>query len=292
MSFKIVTDTSANLPTEMIKELDIGIIPFSYYIEGDENECLNTETFDGPKFYADMAKGKKVTTSQINPSKFIEYLEEYPANGEDVLFISMSSGISGSYNSSCIAVEQLCEKYPDRKIFSIDTYGASLGEGLPVLKAIECKKAGMTIDETVDEVLKYRDRLYQVFTVDNLKYLKQSGRISGAVAIVGTVLQIKPLLKGNEIGQIVNFDKVRGRKKSIESLAKKYDELVKNPENQVVGIAHCDCEEDAIYLEELLRKNNPPKDILRVWYEPVTGSHVGLGTLALFFESESGVRSK
>lgn len=292
MAYKIFTDTSANLPTEMAKELNVGIIPFSYYIEGDENECMDTETFDGPKFYADMAKGKKVTTSQINPAKFVEYFEDTLENGEDLLFLSMSSGISGSYNSSCIAVEQLREKYPERKIISIDTYGASLGEGLPVLKAIECKKAGMTIDETVDEVLKYRDRLYQVFTVDNLKYLKQSGRISGATAIVGTVLQIKPLLKGNEIGQIVNFGKVRGRQKAIENLAVKYDALVKNPENQVVGIAHCDCEEDAKYLEELLRKNNPPKDILRVWYEPVTGSHVGPGTLALFFESESGVRSK
>lgn len=292
MSFFVMTDTSANLPTEIVEKNDIKVIPFSYFADGKKDECLDTTAFDGKSFYNEMKSGVKMTTSQINPQKYKEFLEEPLKSGNDAIYISMSSGISGSYHSACLAAEQLEEKYPDRKIVLIDTLGASLGEGLLVLKAVQCKNEGMSIEETAECLTQMRDRMYQVFTVDNLMYLKRSGRVSGTTAIVGTALQIKPLLKGNEEGKIVNFGRVRGRKKAIEALAQKYETLVKNPENQTVGIAHADCEEDAKYLEELLRKNNPPKEILTVWYEPVTGSHVGPGTLALFFESEHGVRSK
>ena len=133
--------------------------------------------------------------------------------------------------------------------------------------------------------------MFNVFTVDDLMHLRRGGRLSNLSAVVGTVLQIKPLLKGNEEGKIVAFSKVRGRKRSIETLAEYYDKLVVEPEKQIVGIAQAACREDAAYLASLLRKNHPPKEILTVEYEPVTGSHVGPGALALFFEAREGVRS-
>jgi DegV family protein with EDD domain len=292
MNYAIVTDTSANLPTPTLKAHNVTVIPFSYYIDGKEYNCLNTEKFSGRKFYDLMRHGTIITTSQINPQKYVEHFTPILDAGQDILFIGMSSGISGAYQSSTIAAEQLRKKYPDRKIFTVDTKGASLGEGIPVLKAIEYREDGLTIEENVEKIYDFCKHLYQVFIVDDLMHLKRSGRISGAVALVGTMLQIKPIMKGNEKGQIINFDKVRGRKKAIEYLAEKYNKYAVDTKNQLVGIAHCDCEDDVEYLIELLNKDNPPEDILTVCYEPVTGSHVGPGTLALFFSGGDDVRSK
>ncbi len=290
MAFSIITDTSANLPTELVLKYDITVTPFSFFLEGQEYTCTDSESFDGPGFYNAMRGGAIVTTSQVNPQRHMDYMEPLLAQGKDILYVGMSSGISGAYSCSEIAATGLAEKSPERKIRLIDPLGASLGEGLLALRAAVCREEGMGLDETADFLLGLRDRFYQVFTVDNLTYLQRSGRISNATALIGTVLQIKPLLKGNEEGKIVTFGKVRGRKQSIRALAEKYDSLVKDPACQMVGIAHADCPEDAAYLAALLNENAPPKEILTVCYEPVTGSHVGPGTLALFFEGEEGVR--
>ena len=292
MSFKIFTDTSANLPTKWLNENNVSVIAFSYYIEGKEYSCLDTDSFDDKEFYSMMKKGVEITTSQINPQKYIDNFEPYIKDGNDILYVGMSSGISGSYKSSQIAITELSDKYSDRKICSIDTLGASLGEGLVVMKAVECLNQGLSLDETIENLNNYVKCLYQVFTVDDLMFLKRSGRISNLTAVVGTVLNIKPLLKGNENGQIVSFAKERGRKNALNAMAKKYDTLGVDYENQTVCIAHAGCEEDAAYLENMIKENNPPKDILTVAYEPVTGSHVGPGTLALFFTGASDVRIK
>ena len=290
MAFSILTDTSANLPTELVKRYGISVTPFSFFVEGKESTCTDSESFDGPAFYDAMRHGAIVTTLQVNPQRHMDYMEPILKQGSDLLYVCMSSGISGAYSCAEMAAAQLREDYPQRAIRLVDTMGASLGEGLLALRAAACQEQGMGLDETADFLLELRERFYQVFTVDNLAYLQRSGRISNATAVIGTVFQIKPLLKGNEEGKIVTFGKVRGRKQSIQALAEKYDTLVKNPGEQTVGIAHADCPEDADYLAGLLRKNFPPKDILTVCYEPVTGSHVGPGTLALFFEGEKGVR--
>ncbi len=291
MSFTIMTDTSANLPSAFLRKHKIEAVPFSYYIDDKEYTCTDTEAFDGSKYYDGIRNGVNVTTSQINPQKYIEYMKPVLDKGEDILFINMSSGISGAYNSAKLAVSELKESYPDRKIRLIDTLGASLGEGMLVLRAVRYRSSGMSIDDTAEKLLSLRRRICQVFMVDDLMHLRKSGRISGAVAILGSMLQIKPLLKGNEKGQIVNFGKARGRKKAIEALAQKYETLVENAKQQIVCIAHTDCENDAHYLEKLLRRNKPPKEIMTVCYEPVTGSHVGPGALALFFEGGENVRS-
>ncbi len=292
MSYRIITDTSANLPESLAAEYGLTVIPFKYYIDGKEHTCLNTAAFNGKEYYDLIRNGKKITTSQINPQDFIDVFEPILRSEEDVLFVSMSSGISGSYNSSCVAAEELKAMYPEREIITIDTMGASLGEGLAAIKAAEYKSQGFGITETAQYIRGLCRRMYQVFTVDDLMHLKRTGRLSGTAAFVGTMLQIKPLLKGNEKGQIVNFDKRRGRRNAIKAMAEKYDILAVTPEEQVIGIAHADCPEDAEYLTELLSKNRPPKKILNVCYEPVTGSHVGPAALALFFEGSDDVRWK
>ncbi|MBQ8165309.1 MAG: DegV family protein [Clostridia bacterium] len=292
MSFTIITDTSANLPTPYLKSEGIQAIPFSYYIDGKEFTCTDTETFNCREYYELIKGGMRVTTSQITPQKYIETFSPILEEGSDILFVSMSSGISGSYSSAETARKELQRKYPQRKIHLIDSLGASLGEGLVVLKAAEYRKNGMSVDETAEFLLNYRKNIYQVFTVDDLMHLRRGGRLSNASAIVGTILNIKPLLKGNEEGKIVTIGKVKGRKSVIEKLAEKYDTLVKNPEKQTVGIAHANSYEDAELLAKLLKRNNPPREIIIAEYEPVTGSYLGPDALALFFESTEDVRLK
>lgn len=289
--FRIVTDTSSNLPTAYLQAENITVIPFTFHTESGEQSCMDTASFDAKAFYTAMRNGEKVTTSQIPPQRFVDNIRPMLENGEDVLFVSMSSGISGSYASSKIAANQLAEEFPERKILTVDTYSASLAEGIVVMRAVECRKEGLSIDETYQILRALRHRIAQIFTVGDLRYLKRTGRLSNLEAAVGTVLQIKPLLKGDPEGKIVCFAKVRGRQRAIEEMAKRYEELVVSPETQTVCISHTDCEADAQILASMLRRSKPPKDILIVDYEPVTGSHVGPGALALFFVSDDNVRN-
>ena len=292
MAFAIVTDTSANLPSALVREHGVTVIPFTYTFDGVELTSTDIAAFDGPTFYAAMRKGTAVTTSLISPERYASCFRPILEAGQDLLFVSMSSGISGSYQAAALAAEELREAFPERTIRLVDALGASLGEGLLVLEAVRCRAAGQDLYDTAGRLLSLRRRVCQVFTVDDLQYLRRGGRLSNMAAVVGTVLNIKPILKGNEEGKIVSTAKVRGRKKAIETLAARYETLVAEPETQTVGIAHADCAEDAETLAALLRKNKAPREILTVMYEPVTGSHVGPGTLALFFLGNEDVRSK
>ena len=290
MSFRIITDTSANLPTDWLAANEIRVVPFSYSVNEKEAHCDDTRKFRGTKFYEAMRKGARVETSQISPQRYLDDFLPPAKQGEAILYIGMSSGISGSYHCAELAAEELREQVPDCRIELVDTLGASLGEGLLVLRAVEARRAGVSLEETAERLRTLRHRICQVFTVDDLAYLRRGGRLSNVAAVVGTVLRIKPLLKGNERGEIVSFSRCRGRRTSIEALAAHYDAHVQDPQTQTVGIAHADCAEDAALLAGLLNRNHPPKEILTVCYEPVTGSHVGTGTLALFFEAHEGVR--
>lgn len=292
MSYVIMTDTSANLPTSLLKEHNIAAVPFSYNIGGKEYMCTDTDSFDGAEYYGQIEKGELATTSQIPPQRFIEYMTPLLEKGNDILYIGMSSGISGAFNSAMIAAEELVKKFPSRIIELFDTKAASLGEGNIVMLASKAKESGEKLQDLLEKLKEWRDRTYQVFTVDSLIHLHRSGRISNAAAIIGTVLQIKPLLKGNEDGKIVLFRKERGRNAAIKALAEKYNQLVENAENQIIGIAHANAPDDAKHLADLIREKHHPKDILNVVYEPVTGSHVGPGAVALFFMGALDVRSK
>ena len=283
MSFAVITDTSANLPTAYLREHGIGVVPFSYYIDGRELSCKDTEGFDGDTFYDSIRSGVKVTTSMINADRYEKCFRAALEAGEDLVYVGMSSGISGSCSCAEGVADSLRSEYPDRAIITVDTFGASLGEGLLVMLAAELRDRGFGADEARSVLEDRRAYMCQVFTVDDLMHLRSTGRLSNAAALIGRMLNIKPLLKGDTKGRIVAFRKVRGRRRSIEAMAEEYDRLVDGAAGQVIGIAQAGCRGDAEALCELLRKNHPPRDILTVEYEPVTGSHVGPGALALFF---------
>lgn len=292
-TYTIVTDTSANLPSAFLREHSVPVIPFTYNYGGEDRICLDTEAFEdgaGEEYYARLKAGERVTTSQITPQRYVEYLEPILRRGEDILFISMSSGISNSFNSSEVAAAQLREAYPDRRIRTVDTLAASLGEGKAVIKAIEYRERGMSLDENADRLERDRWSLYQTVLLDDLMFLYRGGRVSAPKALLGTVLGLRPILKGDSNGHLVVSGKARGRKRGLALLAEKFGELCERETRQTVGIAYTDCPEDAYALRDTLAAINENCDFIIVRYEPVTGSYVGPGTVALFFEGKEGVR--
>ena len=277
---QLFTDTSANLPVEIIDEYGIEVVPFSYTIDGVE--YIPEREFDGKAFYAAMRAGSAVKTSMVNTGTFIDRFKTALDAGKDVLYIGMSGGISGTANAALMAKQELDEEYPDRKIVVIDTLAASLGEGLFVIKAAEQLRDGAALDAIEEDIRVQVPHMCQSFTVDDLKYLKKTGRVSGAAAIIGNVLSIHPILIGDYEGKIVVKSKVRGMKRTLDALAERYAELVLN-KAETIGIAHADNEEGKAYLVQRLRDKGLTGKCLSVCYEPVTGSHVGPGTVALFF---------
>lgn len=277
---QLFTDTSANLPVEIIDEYGIEVVPFSYTIEGVE--YIPEREFDGKAFYAAMRAGSEVKTSMVNAGTFIERFKAALDAGKDVLYIGMSGGISGTANAALMAKQELDEEYPDRKIVVIDTLAASLGEGLLVIKAAEQLRDGAALDAIEEDIRAQVPHMCQSFTVDDLKYLKKTGRVSGAAAIIGNVLSIHPILIGDYEGKIVVKSKVRGMKRTLDALAERYAELSLS-KTETIGIAHADNEEGKAYLVQRLRDKGLTGKCLSVCYEPVTGSHVGPGTVALFF---------
>ena len=282
---KLFTDTSANLPVSIIREYGIEVVPFSYTVNGKEVPYSAETDFNGKAFYEAMRAGAEVKTSMINVSDFMAAFEPWIAKGDAVIYVGMSGGISGTAHSAKLAAEELLEKYPAAKIAAIDTYAASLGEGFLVIETAKMIERGDPFLKIVKKIELLRKNMCQFFTVDDLAYLRKGGRISGAAAVVGTVLNIKPILRGDENGKIVLCGKIRGFNKSMEALANKYDELVFD-KTADVGIAHADNPEGAQRLEDILRTKGFSGELLKVVYEPVTGSHVGPGTIALFFMGE------
>jgi len=279
---KLFTDTSANLPVELINSHGIRVLPFAYTVDGIAADYSYDMDFDGQGFYNAMRAGADVKTSLINVGSFIAAFEEVLSAGDEVLYIGMSGGISGTANSAAIAVNELRGQYPQRSIAAIDTYAASLGEGLLVLDAAEMIAAGENFDSIVEATLTKRATLCQYFTVDDLVYLKKGGRLSGTAAFIGNILHIKPLLMGDDTGHIILCGKVRGRKHALSALADKYEALCCD-KGARIGIAHADDEAGALWLLDRLRERGLTGECVFVCYEPVTGSHVGPGTIALFY---------
>lgn len=281
---QIITDTSANLPEEMLKELNIEVIPFHYTVDGVEypSPQSNNEPFNGAPFYAALRKGAIAHTSMVNTHSFCQAFEPFLIQGTDIIYVGMSSGISGAYQGSVFAAEEMRKRFPQRKIAIIDTRAASLGEGLPVLHAARMNQAGFDFEEIVTRTQNNSAFICQYFTVEDLFYLKRGGRISGTAAFVGNVLQIKPILMGDHDGKIVIHHKERGRRRALQALVQRYEELVAD-KNAPVGIAHADSEEDARYVAQKIRESGHQGEMIITCYEPVTGAHVGPGTIALFF---------
>lgn len=282
MSFIISTDSAANLPMDFIRENSLLVSPLLYSYNGNDYYTVNLDEFDGDSYY-ELIKTVDVKTSTVNIQQFCDAWEPYLKEGKDILNISVSSGISSTYQASHMAMEMMLEEYPERTILTIDTYAASLGEGLSVMDAVKYRNQGLSIQETYDKILARRDKMRQVFTVDDLMFLKKGGRLSGAAALLGSLLSIKPILIGNEIGQIILRSKERGRKSAMRELLKEYETMAADPANDTVCIAHCAAYKDSEWLEEEIKKLHPEQKVIRVIYEPVTGCHVGTGTVALFF---------
>lgn len=279
---KLFTDTSANLPLQLIHRYGIQVVPFTYMVDGVPAEYSAETDFDGRAFYSAMRSGADVKTGLVNMDKFVDAFQPELEAGNEIIYIGMSGGISGTANVAAITASELQEKYPQRKILTFDTYAASLGEGLMVLKAAEMLEQGQDFEAISQMLYRMRPNMCQYFTVDDLKYLRKGGRISGAAAVIGSMLHIKPILQGDDSGHIILCDKVRGRKNALKDLAERFDKLCADKSGQI-GIAHADDEEGTAYLLEKLREKGFTGECLSVCYEPVTGSHVGPGTIALFF---------
>ena len=278
--FHIFTDLGANIPQELVEKYQLGIIPIQYIVNGEPLDV--SAGFDGPAFYDAMRAGAETATAMPSLGCFFDMFEEVLEKGEDLIYIGISSGISGTVGAGQSVAEELKAKYPDRKIAVVDTRAASLGEGLIVLHAARLREEGADFDRVVSEAQDKCDHMYQVFTVEDLDYLRRGGRLSTAVAKVGNMLHVKPILWGNEHGQIVLQHMIVGRKRALDTLAAKYKEHCADM-SQPVGLAHCDSPADTALVIEKLRKAGCTGEVLDVCYEPVTGSHVGPGTVALFF---------
>ncbi len=282
--FEIITDSSANLSNSMVKELGIRVIPLTFFLGDTEHSSFNEdEEFDYASYYDRLRKKEHVKTSLINAERFEEQYEKALSEGKDILAINVSSGISGTFQASKIAADAVRERYPERQIIVIDSLAASIGQGLLVYYAAKMREEGKSIEETADWVYKNRLKLIHQFTVDDLFFLKRGGRLSGGVAIIGTVLQIKPVLHVDNDGHLIAQEKVKGRKKSLNRIVEMMEGKIVNPEEQVLAICHGDCIDDAEYLAKKVRERYNVKDIIINVLDPVIGAHSGPGTVALFY---------
>lgn len=282
--FKIITDSTCDLSQEMVDELNVTVIPMNFTIGTDSFlDYPDERDLASHDFYTRIASGESSTTNQISLATFADTFEPALKEGMDVIYLAFSSGLSGTYNNSIIAARDLAEKYPDRKIYMVDTLAASLGEGLIVWHAVQKKRAGATIDEVKDWVEQNRNRMHHWFTVDDLNHLKRGGRISGASALVGTMLGIKPVMHFDDEGHIILIDKIRGRKQSLDDLVNHMAKTSEDAGNQMIFVSHSDSMEGAEYVKEQVEKKFGTKQFRIAAIGPVIGAHTGTGTVALFY---------
>lgn len=281
MQYQIITDSGCDLPRDLYQSLQLPITPLSVLFRGqshqDDSEAFIKDVYDG------LRAGEVATTAAANPDQWSQMIEPFLQQGEDVLVLAFSSGLSTTYQSAVIAAEELLANYPDRNIRVVDTLCASLGQGLLVWYACQKRSAGFTLNQTADWCEENKFHLCHWFTVDDLMFLKRGGRISAGTALVGTMLGIKPVLHMDDAGHLINVSKVRGRKAAIQALAQKVAELGADYDNSTMFISHGDCIEDARYLESLIKEKYGVKNVLIGYVGAVIGSHSGPGTLALFF---------
>lgn len=280
--YVIISDSCSDLTPEIVNEIDVKIIPMKFTVKGASYENYPDERdLPAHEFYDMVRGGEMPTTSQINSTEFIDIFEPFLQEGKDVLYIGFSSGLSGTYNNSRIAAEELSEKYPERKMITVDSLAASMGEGLLVYLAAKKREEGMAIEDLAHWVEENRNHLCHWFTVDDLNHLKRGGRVSSAAALFGTMLGIKPVLHVDDEGHLIPISKVRGRKASLDALVKEMEKTV--TDSSTVFISHGDSLDDAEYVAEQVKSKFHPKEIRLNFIGPVIGSHSGPGTIALFF---------
>lgn len=281
-NYVLITDSASDLPSEIAENLEVEILPMKYMV--NDTPCVDKD-FDMENFY-NLLRGKALSlTSQTNVEEFSNYFSGYLENGKDILYVGFPLSLSGMNNSARIAARELSEKYPERKIIVIDSVSASIGQGLLVYYAALKKKNGATIDEVADFVNDNKLKFCHWFTVDDLYFLKRGGRISQATAVVGSILNVKPLLSMNDEGKLYVFDKIRGKKKVLDLMSSKIENL--NSDYKKVFVGHADCLDDAKYVAERISAENPSLDVTITHLGPIIGTHTGPGTVALAFVGNS-----
>jgi DegV family protein with EDD domain len=286
--YVIVSDATLDLPADIIDEFGIKVIPMGVNIDNveyshypDEREITIEE------FYGKLKNGAVSHTTQITPSIFMDYFGDILKQGLDILYIAFSSGLSGTYNTSQIVLQELEEEFPERKIYTVDSLCASVGEGLLVLNAAVQKKNGMDIEELRNWVEQNKRRSRHWFTVKDLYYLKRGGRISSIEAFVGTALKIRPVLTTDEVGKLAVVSKIRGTRAELDFLVTKLETEGVDLSEQTVIIGHGDDLEQAKELENMVRNKNLVKDVIISKIGPVIGTHTGPGMLALVFMGDN-----
>lgn len=281
-NFVLFTDSACDINADLLASWGVRCIKMSYRFDGDDKNYEDGE-MDITQFYNRMREGGVAKTAAINPISFTEAFEPVLKDGKDILYLCFSSALSTTFNSSKIASEELLESYPDRKILCADTLCASAGQGLLVYLAAQKQKDGASLSEISDFVESIKPNLCHWFSVDDLVYLKRGGRVSSAVAFVGGLLGIKPVLHVDDNGALINVSKVRGRKAALKALADIYEDLADKSGNYPVFISHGDCIDDVTQLENMLFERFGVKFDVITDIGAVIGAHAGPGTIALFF---------
>lgn len=282
MSYQILTDSSCDFTEEEYVALHVGHANLTVrYNEEDHDNFSNVAALKG--FYDELRSGTTATTSAVNPEGWAAVMEPVLQAGEDILVLAFTSGLSRTYQSAEVAAQELRERYPDRTIVVVDTLCAALGQGLLVWYACKKRDAGLSLEEVAAWVEENKLHLCHWFTVDDLTHLKRGGRISATTALVGTMLNIKPILHMNDRGELESVSKARGRKTAIETLAAKLGELGAGYDNETVFVVHGDCPEDANTLATLVKEKYGVQDVHIGYLGPVIGAHTGPGVLSLFF---------
>lgn len=282
--YALITDATCDLPAEVLEKLNVRVIPMEFQIGGTLYQHYpDAREMSLTTFYERMTAGETPSTSQINQLTYFKYFEAILEAGMDVLYLSFTSGLSGTYQSSLIVASELEEKYPGQRVVCIDSLCASIGQGLFVLLAAQKKREGLTIDEMVAWAQQSHLHVAQWFTVDDLNHLRRGGRISSVAALAGSALGIKPILHVDSEGKLVAAMKVRGRRKSMDALIERIAQTGINPAEQVILVGHGNSEKDAKQLKVEIRERFRPKEIILCDIGPVIGAHVGPGMLAVSF---------
>ncbi len=284
MSFKIITDSAANLNDNQIKEYDVEVLSLKYIIDGEEYDSyIKGQKIDFSEVYRLLREKAAITTSLVSREECDKVIKPVLESGQDALILAFSSGLSGTYQNIVLAANDYKEEYPDRKIIVVDTLCASLGQGMAVYYASKLQKEGKTIEEVAEWVDNNKGSICHIFTIDDLFFLKRGGRLSGTSAVFGTLLGIKPLLHAADDGKLYVTGKARGRAATLEHLINSVGEKGIDVENQDIFIVHGDCEDEARKIGEEVKKKYNVKSVLYNLLDPVIAAHSGPGTLAIFF---------
>lgn len=283
MGIKIITDSACDLTRDYIKNNNIGLLSLILNLNGQAIKDDLGETLSYKDFYNKMREGATPTTSQINAHEFEEEFIKYIKNGDSIIYISLSSSLSGSFNSANIAKNNLMDEYPNANIYLVDSLSVSVGQGLLVAKACEMRDSGIGAEEIVNWLEENKRKVIHSILIDDLNHLKRGGRISGATAAIGGLLNIKPTLFLDDEGKLIQGEKIKGKKKALRFLVNEVREKAVDTENEILYICHGDCLEEAETLRDMILEEVKFKNVIINYVGNVVGAHAGPGVLAAVF---------